>query len=189
MDQRFSREATARWSRIGNSGIVGESELSAQSCSRGATTYSEDDDKALGVSSAGTNAGHGGGLFFIWWSAALRMRGSSRKFDHLARVRYSLPGVDPTQGDVGTRACATTANRAPSIHMQLGCSSHTLKRCLAKRTQHICERRSTLLNGTGGNYHLWLHPLSFHKLHPHSDGRKGPTIIVQVGGIGRIGSL
>jgi hypothetical protein len=31
-----------------------------------------------------------------------------------------------------------------------------------------------------GSYHLWLHPLSFHKLHLHSDGRKGPTIIVQV---------
>jgi hypothetical protein len=106
--------------------------------------------RPLGESSAGTNAGHGGGHFFIWWSAALRMRGSSRKFDHLARVRYSLPGVDPSQGDVGTRACATTANRTPSIQMQLGCSSHTLKRCLAQRTQRICERRSTLLKGAGG---------------------------------------
>jgi hypothetical protein len=151
MDQRFSREATARWSRIGNSGIVGESELPAQSCSRGGRQRTlRMMTRPWELSSAGTNAGHGGGLFFIWRSAALRMRGSSRKFDHLARVRYSLPGVDPTQGNVGTRACATTANRAPSIHMQLGCSSHTLKRCLAKRTQHICERRSTLLNGTGG---------------------------------------
>jgi hypothetical protein len=48
MDQRFSREATARWSRIGNSGIVGESELPAQSCALGAATYSENDDKAFG---------------------------------------------------------------------------------------------------------------------------------------------
>jgi hypothetical protein len=58
----FLREATARWSRIGNSGIVGESELPAQSGPLGATTYSENDDKALGERSAGTNAGHGGGL-------------------------------------------------------------------------------------------------------------------------------
>ena len=48
MDQPFSREATARWSRIGNSGIVGESELPAQSYALGAATYSENDDKAFG---------------------------------------------------------------------------------------------------------------------------------------------
>src|SRR5277367_2005521 len=111
-------------------------------------------------------------LFFIWLSAALRMRGSRRKFDHLARVRYSLPGVDPTQGDVGTRACATTANRTPSIQDAAGmCPVTPFKRCLAQRMQRICERRSTLLKGSGGKLPCFgsIHSAS-HKLHLHSDG-------------------
>src|SRR4051812_8163261 len=43
----------------------------------GATTYSEDDDKALGESSVGTNARAWRWPFLSsWWSAALRVRGS-----------------------------------------------------------------------------------------------------------------
>jgi hypothetical protein len=85
-------------------------------------------------------------LFFIWLSATLRMRGSRRKFDHLARVRYSLPGVDPTQGDVGTRACATTANRTPSIQDAAGMfQSHPSNDVSSNACNRICERRSTLL--------------------------------------------
>ena len=42
----------------------------------GAAMQLEDDDNTLEKSSVGMNAGHGGGIFFIWSSAALRMRGS-----------------------------------------------------------------------------------------------------------------
>ena len=59
-------------------------------------------------------------LFFIWLSAALRMRGSRESSTTWHGYATSLPGVDPTQGDVGARACTTTANRTPSIQDAAG---------------------------------------------------------------------
>ena len=89
-------------------------------------------------------------FFFIWVVCRTTYARVSRKFNHLARERYSLPGVDPTQGDVDTRACATTANRTPSIQDAAGMfQSHPSNKCLVQRMQRICERRSTLLKGAG----------------------------------------
>jgi hypothetical protein len=97
---------------------------------------SRDDDTMLGKRSVGTTAGHGGGLFLIWSSAALRTRGSRESFDHLARVRYRLPGVDPNPKAMWAPALVPS----PLIGRHRSkCSwdapSHTLKRCLVQRTQ------------------------------------------------------
>jgi hypothetical protein len=104
-------------------------------------------------------------LSFRWSSAVLRIRGSRESFAHLARVRYRLPGVDPTQGQC--EAMWAPALVPPPLigrhrsKCSWGCSSHTLKQCLVQRMQRISERRSTLLSGTGRKRHRLLRPFSF----------------------------
>ena len=132
--------------------------------SGGAATCSEDDDKALGESSVGTNAGHGGGLLLHLVVCRTTYARVSRKFDHLATGT-----LQPARSRSNPRVMWAPALVPPPLigrhrsQMQLGCcQSHPSNGVSPQRTQRIWERRSTLLKAHQvGSYHLWFHPFSF----------------------------
>jgi hypothetical protein len=112
-------------------------------------------------------------LFFIWLSATLRMRGSRESSTTWHGYATAC------QESIQPKAMWAPALVPPPLigRHRSRCSWDVpvtpFKRCLVQRMQRICERRSTLLKGTGGKLPCLAPSTQLpHKLHLHSDERR-----------------
>jgi hypothetical protein len=129
---------------------VGESELPAQSClwgwQRTLGMMARPWERALLARMQGMAVA----FFFIWLSAALRMRGSRESSTTWHGYATAC------QESIQPKAMWAPALVPPPLigRHRSRCSWDVpvtpFKRCLVQRMQRICERRSTLLKGTGG---------------------------------------